>query len=58
MKVLDFENTPLDYPPEEEGNLFHLRYLNLNYTKVKTLPKSIRKLQNLETLSLRQTLIQ
>ena len=29
MKVLDFENTPLDYLPEEVGNLFHLRYLNL-----------------------------
>ena len=57
MKVLDFESTPLDHLPEDVGNLFHLKYLNLNGTKVKTLPKSIVKLQNLETSSLEQTLI-
>ncbi|KAF3967636.1 hypothetical protein CMV_008373 [Castanea mollissima] len=58
VKVLDFENTPLDHLPEEVGNLFHLRYLNLNNTKVKTLPNSIGKLQNLETLLMLQTAIQ
>nr|POE83266.1 disease resistance protein rpm1 [Quercus suber] len=58
VKVLDFENTPLDHLPEEVGNLFHLRYLNLDNTKVKTLPNSIGKLQNLETLSMWQTAIQ
>ena len=58
VKVLDFENTPLDHLPEEVGNLFHLRYLNLNNTKVKTLPNSIGKLQNLETSFMWQTAIQ
>uniref|UniRef100_A0A7N2M818 NB-ARC domain-containing protein n=1 Tax=Quercus lobata TaxID=97700 RepID=A0A7N2M818_QUELO len=58
VKVLDFENTPLDHLPEEVGNLFHLRYLNLDNTKVKTLPNSIGKLQNLETLTMWQTAIQ
>nr|XP_023871995.1 disease resistance protein RPM1-like [Quercus suber] len=41
VKVLDFENTPLDHLPEEVGDLFHLRYLDLDNTKVKTLPNSI-----------------
>ena len=36
MKVLVFESTPLDHLPEDVGNLFHLKYLNLNGTKVKT----------------------
>ncbi|XP_065631284.1 disease resistance protein RPM1-like [Quercus suber] len=58
VKVLDFENTPLDHLPEEVGDLFHLRYLDLDNTKVKTLPNSIGKLQNLETLSIWRTAIQ
>ncbi|KAL4618472.1 hypothetical protein ACB092_06G013100 [Castanea dentata] len=58
VKVLDFENTPLDHLPEEVGNLFNLRYLNLSNTKVKILPNSIGKLQNLEILLMWQTAIQ
>jgi disease resistance protein RPM1 len=34
-----------------------LRYLNLSNTKVRTLPKSVGELQNLETLDLRETLV-
>ncbi|XP_061360733.1 disease resistance protein RPM1-like [Gastrolobium bilobum] len=55
LKVLDFESALFNSVPDDLGNLFHLRYLNLSHTKVKVLPKSIGKLLNLETLDLRQT---
>uniref|UniRef100_A0A2N9HHT8 Uncharacterized protein n=1 Tax=Fagus sylvatica TaxID=28930 RepID=A0A2N9HHT8_FAGSY len=29
MKTMDFEGAPIDYIPEEVGNLFHLKYLSL-----------------------------
>ncbi|KAJ0103092.1 hypothetical protein Patl1_03843 [Pistacia atlantica] len=41
VKVLDFEDSPIEYLPEEVGNLFHLHYLSVKNTKVKVLPKSI-----------------
>uniref|UniRef100_A0A2N9HYF5 Disease resistance protein RPM1-like n=1 Tax=Fagus sylvatica TaxID=28930 RepID=A0A2N9HYF5_FAGSY len=55
MKTMDFEGAPIDYIPEEVGNLFHLRYLSLRDTKVEKLPKSIGKLKNLETLDLKRS---
>ncbi|CAJ1958743.1 unnamed protein product [Sphenostylis stenocarpa] len=55
LRVLDFQDTLLNYVPANVGTLFHLRYLNLSHTKVKVLPRSIGKLVNLETLDLRQT---
>ncbi|GMY30830.1 disease resistance protein RPM1-like [Fagus crenata] len=57
LKVMDFEDAPLDHVPEDVGSLFHLRYLSLRNTKIKKLPKSIGKLQNLETLDLKQSLV-
>ena len=57
LKVMDFEEAPLDHIPKDVGSLFHLRYLSLRNTKVKKLPKSTGKLQNLETLDLKQTLV-
>ncbi|GMY30898.1 disease resistance protein RPM1-like [Fagus crenata] len=50
---MDFKGAPIDYIPEEVGNLFHLKYLSLRDTKVEKLPKSIGKLKNLETLDLK-----
>jgi disease resistance protein RPM1 len=35
LKVMDFEDAPLDHIPEDVGSLFHLRYLSLRNTKVK-----------------------
>ncbi|KAI9185898.1 hypothetical protein LWI28_011719 [Acer negundo] len=57
MRVLDFEDAPIDYVPERVGNLFHLHYLSLKNTKVKILPKTVGKLLNLETLNLKNTLV-
>ena len=56
LKVMDFEDASLDCIPKDVGCLFPLRYLSLRNTKVKMLPKSTRKLQNLETLDLNQSL--
>ncbi|XP_062160738.1 disease resistance protein RPM1-like [Alnus glutinosa] len=55
LKVLDFEDAPIDYLPEEVGNLFHLKHLSLRRTKVKILPKSMGRLQNLQTLNIMET---
>uniref|UniRef100_A0A5B6ZBD2 Putative disease resistance protein RPM1 n=2 Tax=Davidia involucrata TaxID=16924 RepID=A0A5B6ZBD2_DAVIN len=57
LKVLDFEDAPLDCVHEEVGNLLHLRYLSVRNTKVKTLPKSIGRLHNLLTLDLKMSLV-
>ncbi|KAK2640001.1 hypothetical protein Ddye_027796 [Dipteronia dyeriana] len=57
MRVLDFEDSPIDYVPEGVGNLYHLHYLSLKNTKVKVLPKTVGKLLNLETLNLKNTLV-
>ncbi|XP_044473934.1 disease resistance protein RPM1-like [Mangifera indica] len=55
LKILDFENAPIDSLPDGVGNLFHLHYLSLKNTNVKELPKSVGMLLNLETLNLKWT---
>jgi disease resistance protein RPM1 len=55
LKVLDFEDAPIDFLPQEVGNLFHLKYLSLRRTKVKILPKSVGRLHNLQTLNVVET---
>ncbi|KAE8099205.1 hypothetical protein FH972_017205 [Carpinus fangiana] len=57
LKVLDFEDAPIDYLPQEVGNLFHLKYLSLRRTKVKILPKSVGRLHNLQTLNVVETAV-
>jgi len=57
LKVLDFEDAPIDYLPQEVGNLFHLKNLSLRRTKVKILPKSVGRLQNLQTLNVLETAV-
>jgi disease resistance protein RPM1 len=57
LKVLDFEDAPIDYLPQEVGNLFHLKNLSLRRTKVKILPKSVGRLQNLQTLNVSETAV-
>ncbi|GMP78447.1 hypothetical protein CsSME_00034369 [Camellia sinensis var. sinensis] len=55
LKVLDLEDAPLDQLDEEVGNLFLLRYLSIRNTEVKIIPKSIGKLQNQQTLDLKNS---
>ncbi|RYR75265.1 hypothetical protein Ahy_A02g009923 [Arachis hypogaea] len=50
LRVLSFRE--LDALPGSIGELIHLRYLNLSWTEVKTLPESICNLYNLQTLIL------
>ncbi|KAI5346940.1 hypothetical protein L3X38_014819 [Prunus dulcis] len=57
LKVLDFEDVPINQLPKYVGDLYLLKYLSLRHTKVKFLPESIGNLQNLETLDLRHCLV-
>ncbi|KAB8855504.1 hypothetical protein FH972_026776 [Carpinus fangiana] len=52
LKVLDFEDAPIDYLPEEVRNLFHLKYLNMRRTKVKILPNSVGSISEDEIIDL------
>jgi disease resistance protein RPM1 len=56
LKVIDFKDVELRYVPENLGGLIHLKFLSLrNNRHIKSLPKSISMLQNLETFDLRDT---
>jgi disease resistance protein RPM1 len=57
LKMLDFEDAPIDYLSQEVGNLFHLKHLSLKRTKVKILAKSVGRLQNLHTLNVVETVV-
>ncbi|XP_052113164.1 putative disease resistance protein At3g14460 [Arachis duranensis] len=50
LRVLSFRG--LGALPDSIGKLIHLRYLNLSWTYVKTLPESLCNLYNLQTLIL------
>lgn len=53
LRSLDFYCGSVDKFPKEVGNLIHLRLLSLSCSKLKTLPESICKLVNLQSLYLR-----
>ncbi|KAI5656367.1 hypothetical protein M9H77_25160 [Catharanthus roseus] len=55
IKVIDFVDSMLENIPKEVFKLYHLRYLNLQGSKVKFIPKNIKNLQNLEFLNLLNT---
>nr|GMC87163.1 disease resistance protein RPM1-like [Ipomoea batatas] len=55
LKVLDLRDAELEEIPEEVFNLFQLKYLSLRRTKLRSVSKSIGRLQNLETLDLKHT---
>ncbi|CAL2267021.1 unnamed protein product [Prunus armeniaca] len=57
LKVLDLEDVPLDYLPDNLTSLFNLKYLNLSGTPITELPESIGKLRNLQTLNVTLTKI-
>ncbi|RYR74487.1 hypothetical protein Ahy_A02g009221 [Arachis hypogaea] len=50
LRVLSFDK--LDVLPDSIGELIHLRYLDLSWTNIKTLPESLCNLYNLQTLML------
>uniref|UniRef100_A0A0R0KLK3 Disease resistance RPP13-like protein 1 n=1 Tax=Glycine max TaxID=3847 RepID=A0A0R0KLK3_SOYBN len=53
LRVLSFcRFASLDVLPDSIGKLIHLRYLNLSFTSIKTLPESLCNLYNLQTLAL------
>ncbi|XP_052113150.1 putative disease resistance protein At3g14460 isoform X5 [Arachis duranensis] len=51
LRVLSFDK--LDVWPNSIGELIHLRYLDLSWTDIRTLPESLCNLCNLQTLKLR-----
>nr|GMC83019.1 disease resistance protein RPM1-like [Ipomoea batatas] len=57
LKVLDLRGAELEEIPEEVFNLFQLKYLCLRRTKLRSVSKSIGRLQNLETLDLKHTYV-
>ncbi|AES95650.1 putative P-loop containing nucleoside triphosphate hydrolase, leucine-rich repeat domain, L [Medicago truncatula] len=58
LNVLDYQDSPLKKFPKAVVDLYHLTYLSLRNTQVKTIPNCILgKLQNLETLDLKNTCV-
>lgn len=55
LRVLDLQGVPLENFPNSVVDLTLLRDLSLRKTKVKTVPKTIKKLAFLETLDLKHT---
>ncbi|CAN6479615.1 unnamed protein product [Victoria cruziana] len=54
LRVLDLEGLrTIKTLPKEIGDLVLLRYLGLRHTSIETLPRSTKKLYNLQTLDLR-----
>ncbi|KAL7109875.1 hypothetical protein ACP275_06G202700 [Erythranthe tilingii] len=52
LKILDFEDLPIEKIPETIGLLTRLRYLGLRNTRIESLPESVGRLKNLEVLDI------
>ncbi|XP_052520115.1 uncharacterized protein LOC128071264 [Budorcas taxicolor] len=53
IRTLDLEGACVIYVPDEVGDLIHLRYLSLRWSKlIEDLPDSIKKLRHLQTLDI------
>ncbi|XP_030474381.2 disease resistance protein RPM1-like [Syzygium oleosum] len=57
LTVLDLGTASLTRFPAQVAEWCYLRYLSFRYSKVRTVPNSIGKLQNLETLDLKHTYV-
>jgi disease resistance protein RPM1 len=55
LAVLNLSGLTFETIPHSVGELFNLKYLCLNDTYLKSLPKSVTRLHNLQTLSLERT---
>ncbi|OIW17547.1 hypothetical protein TanjilG_22659 [Lupinus angustifolius] len=58
LKVIDFQDSPLNSIPENLGYLIRLRYLSFRNASIENLPESIGNLQNLETLDIMGTVLE
>ncbi|RYR25226.1 hypothetical protein Ahy_B02g058875 [Arachis hypogaea] len=54
LRILSFNTFPLYSLPNSIGELIHLRYLDLSYTCIQTLPEELCNLYNLQTLKLKK----
>ncbi|QHO04969.1 putative disease resistance RPP13-like protein 1 [Arachis hypogaea] len=52
LRALSFNCFPLESLPDSIGELIHLRYLDLSWTYIMTLPDTLCNLYNLQTLKL------
>ncbi|KAJ7947351.1 Disease resistance protein [Quillaja saponaria] len=53
LRVMSLPNGDFEILPNSIGELIHLRYMDLSFTKIKELPESISDLYNSQTLKLR-----
>lgn len=58
LRVLCLRHCHIQKVPDHVSNLFNLHYLDLGYTKLKEIPRSIGKLCNLQTLYLKGSVLE
>ncbi|XP_066396871.1 disease resistance protein RPM1-like [Miscanthus floridulus] len=58
LRVLSLRHCHIQKIPDNVSNLFNLHYLDLGYTLLKEIPRSIAKLSNLQTLYLKGSVLE